>query len=185
MTLSEPAPPLPPPRPQVVCLCVSFHFTPEDRSRVGEGSGPLPCLHHLQRPFPVPERAAHLQGPGQLSYLGVSGHLLLPELRASLLPPFRVVTCSVLGTRGRIPRMLAQRDPLIKRPRASSSPHASSLREGRLVSGQLFQGLPSELSFCWVLSIRPMTAPRLRVTGSVLQAQITRSFHLGMEARQT
>lgn len=61
--------------------------------------------------------------------------------------------------------MLAQRDPLIKRPRASSSPHASSPREGRLVLGQLFQGLSAELSFCWGLSSCPMTAPRLGVTG--------------------
>ena len=133
----------------------------------------------------MPELAAHLQGPGQLSCLGVSGRLLPPELRASLLPPPRVVTRSVLGTRGCTPGMVMQRDPLIKRPRASSSPHASSLTEGRLVSGPLFQGLSSELSFCRGLSIRPMTAPRLRVTGSVLQAQISRNFHLGMEARQT
>lgn len=121
------------------------------------------------------ELAAHLQGPGPLSSGGLRGACCCRSSERSLLPPPR----AVLGTRGRTPRMLAQRDPLIKRPRASSS-HAQVLSPGgRLVPGQLFQGLSAELSFCWGLSIGPMTAQGSGSLGLVLPGSDLQKFPSG------
>lgn len=157
----SPSSPLDPVRdPQVVCVSASIL----PLSTEAESSGGLRAPA-LSAPPPEALPGARTRCPPAGTGAAVlSGGLRAPAAAGAQsvpLPPPR----AVLGTRGCTPRMLAQRDPLIKRPRASSSPHASSPREGSLVPGQLFQGLSAELSFCWGLSSHLMTAPRLGVTG--------------------